>query len=116
MELILLYRTPEYINKSEQFPGGSFPPPLWTLPNVRESRGFIELAAEWKSYNKKNYESASLPVYYIVAGIWYNVGRILGMGGGQLIYWVRFLNVPLFIVLVWFSYRAAQVCFPESSL
>jgi hypothetical protein len=115
VELILLYKTPEYFFRAEQFPGGSFPRPRWTQPNERESKQFVEAVAMWLNTNK-NYETGSFPVYYIVAGIWCSAGRALGVTGGQLLYWIRFLNIPLFTVLVWFSYRVAQVCFPERSL
>lgn len=115
VEFILLYGTPEYLLKPEQFPEKTLPPPLWTHPNVCESEQFAETVN--MLHNKhKNYESGSLPLYYIVAGIWYNAGIMLGMSDGQLLYWIRFLNVPIFMALVWFSYRAAQVCFPEGVL
>ncbi|MCJ7779051.1 MAG: DUF2142 domain-containing protein [Sedimentisphaerales bacterium] len=114
VELILLYGTPEYFSKAEQFPKGSVPPPLWTYPNIRESRKFVEAMAVWQ--NRKNFETASFPVYYIAAGIWCRVGRVLGMTGGHLLFWIRFLNVPLFTALVWFSYRLARSFFPERPL
>jgi hypothetical protein len=79
-ELILLYGTPEYLSKAKQFPKGLSPKPLWTYPNIRESREFAKAMAVWQ--NLKNHETASFPVYYIVAGIWCNVGRALGMTGG----------------------------------
>jgi hypothetical protein len=115
VELILLYKTPEYLFKAEQFSGGLFPQPRWMRPNERESKQFAEAVAKWLNINK-NCETGSFPVYYILAGIWCNVGRALGVTGGQLLYWIRFLNVPLCTVLVWLSYRLAQVCFPEKAL
>jgi hypothetical protein len=113
-ELILLYGTPEYILRAEQFPESSFPPPLWKYPNIQKTKEFAEAATIRQ--NRKNHETASFPVYYIVAGIWCRVGRMLGMTGGQLLFWIRFLNVPLFTVLVWFSYLLARSFSPESSL
>jgi hypothetical protein len=114
IKLILLYGTPEYLFKAEQFPKNSFPPPLWTQPNVQKSKGFVETIAAVQ--NDKNFETASFPVYYMVAGIWCKVGRMLGMTGGHLLFWIRFLNVPLFTALVWFSCRLARTFFPETSL
>jgi hypothetical protein len=70
--------------------------------------------AVWQ--NLKNHETASFPVYYIVSGIWCKAGRVLGISGGHLLFWIRFLNVPLFTVLVWFSYRLARTFFPEKPL
>ena len=115
VELIILYKTPEYLFKAEQFSEGSFPPPRWMHPNERVSKRFVEAVDAWLNFNK-NYETASFPVYYIVAGIWCSVGRVLGVTGGQLLYWIRFLNVPLFIMLVWVSYRLAHLCFPDRPL
>jgi hypothetical protein len=115
VDFILLYGTPEYLHKAEQFPRGKVPPPLWTYPNIRESRQFIEAAAAWLN-SSKNHEVTSFPVYYLAAGLWCDVGKALGITGGQLLYWIRFLNVPLFTVLVWFSYHTGKVLFPERPL
>ena len=113
-EMILLYGTPEYLFKPEQFPGGSFSPPAWTYPMVRESGRFTTAVNIWQK--KKNHETGSSPVYYMVAGLWLAVGRFLGIEGGNLLYWIRFLNVPLFAVLVWFSYLLTRTLFPGSRL
>jgi 4-amino-4-deoxy-L-arabinose transferase-like glycosyltransferase len=51
-----------------------------------------------------------------VAGIWCGVGKSLGMTGGQLLYWVRFLNVPLFTLLVWFSYWLGRMFYSKSAI
>ena len=113
-ELISLYKTPEYLYKAEEFPKGSFPAPLWTYPNARKLRGVFEEIAELQ--NRKNHETASFPVYYIAAGVWCRAGIVLGMTGGHLVYWIRFLNVPLFAMLVWFSYLVARAFFPANFL
>lgn len=110
-ELILLYKTPEYLSR---FPKRPLQPPLWTYPNIRASRWFAEKMASRQ--NLKNHETASFPVYYIVAGIWYNAGRMLGITGGHQLFWIRFLNVPLFIMLIWFSYLVARMLFPDRFL
>jgi hypothetical protein len=110
-ELIALYGTPEYLFKAEQFPEGAIPPPLWTDPNARKSSKFAETTAELQA--SKNHEAASFPVYYIVAGAWCRIGRALGMTGGHLPYWVRFLNVPLFTALVWVFYLFSRWVLPE---
>ncbi|MDD5063192.1 MAG: DUF2142 domain-containing protein [Phycisphaerae bacterium] len=113
-ELILLYGTTEYVSKPEQI---LVPIPLWAYPNLQEilkSQNFADAVAVWQNY--ENHETASFPVYYMVAGIWCSAGRILGISGGQLIYWIRFLNVPLFTLLVWFSYRLGRTFYPDGSL
>jgi hypothetical protein len=113
-ELILLYGTPEYLSKAEQFPQSSFPKPAWTYPNIQNTREFAEEVTAWQ--NRKNHETASFPVYYIAAGIWCKVGRVLGMTGGHLLFWIRFLNVPLFTAMVWFAYRLGRTFYPDGSL
>jgi hypothetical protein len=113
-ELILLYGTPEYFLKAEQYPDNLFPPPSWRNPNIRESREFVEAMAKQEKY--QNHETASFPIYYIAAGIWCRAGRMLGISGGQLLYWIRFLNVPVFTALVWFSYLLARTFYSEGVL
>jgi len=110
-ELFVLYGTPEYLFKPEQFPDGSFYPPAWTYQNVRKSVYFDTKVSKWMQW--KNHETGSFPVYYMVAGLWCAIGKFLGMEGGNLLYWIRFLNVPLFVVLVWFSYLLARMLFPD---
>jgi hypothetical protein len=113
-EIIFLYGTPEYVCKAEQFPESSFPKPSWTIPNIQESMEVVKSLSALQ--NRENHETSSFPVYYIVAGIWYRVGKSLGMTGGYLLYWIRFLNVPLFTVLVWFSYRLGRMFYSKSAL
>lgn len=113
-ELIVLYGTCEYLSTLEEFPSGSIPPPGWTYPNVRKSVWFAKLVSEGQQHEHP--QTGSFPVYYIVAGLWFNVGRLLGMEGGRLLYWIRFLNVPFFAGLVWFSYLLARRFFPNTSL
>ena len=113
-ELMVLYRTPEYLSKLDLFPGSVLPPPAWTYPNVRELEWFSREVS--RREERINHESGSFPVYYMVAGLWCAAGRLLGIEGGNLLYWIRFLNVPLFAVLVWFSYLLARTLFPDTAL
>ncbi len=57
-----------------------------------------------------NFEAQSPPVYYLVAGFWYDLGLFAGLTGPRGVYWVRFLNVPLFAALVALAYA---VCRPR---
>jgi hypothetical protein len=101
-ELIVLYGSPEYFYEAASFPGGRTPPPVWKIPNVRSSREFDRTVSHWQQQG--NHESASFPTYYALAGLWSAVGRSVGLKGGYFLYWIRFLNVPLFAALVYFSY------------
>src|SRR5213076_1407640 len=60
----------------------------------------------------QNHESGEPPFYYAMAGSWLNLGRILGITGCWLLYWVRFLNVFVAAILVWLGFVAAQLVFP----
>jgi hypothetical protein len=56
----------------------------------------------WTS--KGNQEAATPPTYYLLAGLWYDLGKLLGLGNGGLLYWIRFLNVGIYGLLVWVAY------------
>lgn len=62
----------------------------------------------------RNHESASPPVYYGLAAAWFNFGKLLGFSGRALLYWVRFLNVPVFVFVVWLAYCFGRRAFSSS--
>jgi hypothetical protein len=100
LKLIALYNSPEYLSESKD---AAVPAPNWTIPNIQNSS---ELNDYLTSLTKrvKNIQAGSFPVYYAIAGLWYDAGKLLGLAGGQLLYWLRFLNIPFFVLLVWISY------------
>ena len=106
-----LYGTPEYFTAPEQFNIGSFPPPNWTLPAAQRDAAVEKAAAWWE--NNENHESGEPPLYYSVAGLWLNLGRALGLTGGWLLYWTRFLNAFVAAILVWLGFVAAKLVFPD---
>jgi hypothetical protein len=59
-----------------------------------------------------NYESSAAPLYYAVAGMWMDLGRCFGLEDIRLLYWIRFLNIPLAAALVWLGYAAGRMIFP----
>ena len=109
-----LYGTPEYFTAPEQFNMGSFPPPNWTLPAAQRDAVVDKTAAWWQ--NNENHESGEPPLYYTVAGLWLNLGRAVGLSGGWLLYWIRFLNVFVAAILVWLGFVAAKLVFPDERL
>jgi len=109
-EFIILYGSPEYNLEPQEFPGGSVPPP-WTDPYAINSEKFKVLVA-WKQ-RITNHESWSMPSYYMAAGLWTAAGRVLGITGGRLLYWIRFLNVPLYVMLVIVSYEIAKILYRQ---
>ena len=62
----------------------------------------------------KNHEASQPPLYYSVAGAWWRLGKLLGFDGGQLLYWLRFLNIPLIGALVWLAWLTARKVFPDN--
>jgi hypothetical protein len=106
-----LYGTPEYFTAPQQFNNGTFPPPNWTLPAELRDAVVDKAAAWWE--NNENHESGEPPLYYAVAGLWLNLGRAVGLTGGWLLYWIRFLNVFVAAILVWLGFVAAKLVFPD---
>jgi len=114
LPFLAIYGTPEYLWTPASQPGGIIPPPPWKQPveTVRE-----KLLAKEAAYQDKfqNHEASQPPLYYSVAGAWWRLGKLLGLDGGRLLYWLRFLNVPLVAALAWLGWFAARGIFPENS-
>ncbi len=110
VKIIHLYATPEYLGGPETFADGVPAPPFKT-PNATADPGFKARVTEWNA--KISYEAAQPPAYYAVAGMWLRFGRALGLGWGQSLYWIRFLNVPLIALLVWVCYFGLRRLYPD---
>jgi hypothetical protein len=110
-ELITLYQSPEYLTPSRAGSAYDPPPPLWSLPEAERSAALAVAAAGRE--RKVNHDATQPPVYYAAAGAWYALGRLLGLQAGSLLYWIRFLNVPLYAILVGLSYVAMKRSYPE---
>jgi len=105
---IVNFGSPEYYSSPPESP--SVPPPVWKQDAARIKRLLLLEVDDWQA--KTNYEASSPPLYYAVAGAWLTAGRAVGMAGGQLLYWVRFLNVLAAAALVWLGFLAARAIFP----
>ena len=108
---ISLYGTPEFFMAPQQFETNDFPPPNWTLATEQQKDVVSKNSAWWRS--NENHESGEPPLYYSIAGLWLNLGRIIGITGAWLLYWVRFLNVFVAAALVWVGFIAAKLLFPD---
>jgi hypothetical protein len=106
-----LYGTPEYFTAPQQFKANDFPAPNWTLPAEQREDAVNRNSAWWQS--NENHESGEPPLYYAIAGLWLNLGRVFGITNGGLLYWVRFLNVSVAATLVWVGFVAAKLVFPD---
>src|SRR3972149_9113541 len=68
-KLIVVYASPEYLNKPEDFSSGKIPRPRWLNVDVQAMATYVEHLS-----TVNNYEAFSPPVYYMVAGMWYKIG------------------------------------------
>jgi len=109
LPFMVIYGSPEFLQTS----GGIASPP-WKLPLADVRENLLNKSAAYQNHFQ-NHEAASPPLYYAVAGAWWRLGKILGLDGGHLLYWLRFLNVPLVAALVWLGWLAAKKVFPENN-
>ena len=108
---IVPYASPEFLFNPEQFPGEKFHAPLWkqTGPTVGE-----EIAATRAAWSQEiNFESSQPPLYYTFAGLWWLIGKHIGLVGIEPLYWIRFMNVVLMAIVVWLGYVAARAIAAE---
>ena len=105
-----VYGSPEYFVKPDQY-GGEYPPPSWLLPPQERQKIFDDEIPFWES--RLNHESGEPPLYYAIAGGWFDFARVIGFRGLISLYSTRFLNIALAIGLVWLGYRAARLVFPD---
>jgi hypothetical protein len=110
-EMFVRYGTPEYLVSKAGHPDLRPPPPRWTYAGIESTAEFQRAVESWT--RRPNHEAASFPVYYALAGAWCTAGRMLGLAGGHLLYWVRFLDVPLLVLLVWVCWRIGRDLFPD---
>lgn len=113
LDYVAIYYSSEYLLPPASFPGGKIPPPPWTLPINVTAKHFLTDVALWKA-KVKNKEASQPPLYYALAAMWWHLGKWLGLDGGHILYWVRFLNAFIVVTLVWIGYVAAQTIFPEN--
>jgi hypothetical protein len=83
---------------------------VWSLPFDRIRVAFESRVSQIAK--GVNHESTQPPLYYAVAGLWYRLGETLGLRGGQVLYWLRFMNVIVCALLVWLAHLFARVLFP----
>ena len=105
------YASPEFLQSPDQFPEGKFPPPLWKQSGPEAAAVMAVTRAGWST--EVNFESSQPPLYYVIGAVWWRLGQRIGLTGIELLYWIRFLNVPLLVLLVWLGYVAARTIAPD---
>src|SRR6476469_3499296 len=108
---IVPYASPEILFQPERFPNGKFPAPLWKESWSKVEPEIAATRAAWST--EINFESSQPPLYYALAGLWWWIGKQIGLIGIQSLYWIRFLNAALMAIVVWLGYLAARTIAPE---
>ena len=108
---IVPYASPEFLFPAEHFSDGKFPAPLWKQPWSKIEPEIATTRAAWS--DEINFESSQPPLYYVIASLWWWVGKHIGLTGIQSLYWIRFLNVALMAIVVWLGYVAARTIAPD---
>ncbi len=111
LDWIVPHASPEYLFPPERFPGGKFPAPLWKQPWSKAEPEIAATRAAWSS--EINSESSQPPFYYAVTGLWWWLGKHLGLVGIASLYWIRFLNLAIMAIVVWLGYVTARTIAPE---
>jgi uncharacterized membrane protein len=108
---IVPFASPEFLFPPEHFPDRKFPAPLWKQPWSKVEPEIAATRLGWSS--EINFESSQPPLYYAVAGLWWWIGKQIGLIGIESLYWIRFLNAALMAIVVWLGYVAARTIAPE---
>src|SRR5438067_7729455 len=108
---IVPYDSPEFLSPPERFSDGKFPAPLWKEPWSKVEPETAATKAAWST--EINFESSQPPLYYALAGLWWWIGKRIGLIGIGSLYRIRFLNVALVAIVVWLGYVTARAISPE---
>jgi len=109
-QLLGILGSPEYHLAPDLEP----PPPPWQRPpgamlkKIERAESFLGARA-----NKEAYQP---PVYYLGAAVWLRLGRLLGLEGGGLLYWLRMLHALAAAGLVLLAHHGLRVAYASDSL
>lgn len=109
---LAMYSSCAYLGTADMFPDGKFPPPPWAVPVETARHDLAMNMAAWQL--NKNNEIWQPPLYYGLEGIWWHLGRLLGLKDGYLLYWLRFVDIIIVVAVVWLGYAAARMVFPDN--
>ena len=108
---IVPYASPEFLFPPEHFQDAKFPAPLWKQPWSKIEPEIAATRAAWSG--EINFESSQPPLYYVLAGLWWSIGKHIGLAGIESLYSIRFLNSAVMAIVVWLGYVAARTIAPE---
>jgi hypothetical protein len=105
---IIYDSSPEFLHEPEDTgPFPLFEKPVRAWPKNRATEAFVRQRHQVVKL-ELNQEAYEPPAYYAVAAAWYRCGAALGLTEPRVIYWVRFLNVPLYAALVAAAYALCR--------
>jgi hypothetical protein len=111
--LIALYAAPDYLRRPEEFGVARFPPEAWRAPDSDAMRAIVDRKVEART-RRFNIEVGQAPLYYAAAAAWYRFGLALGLTEGLALYWIRFLDVPVTMLLVALAHAFLRRFFPAT--
>jgi hypothetical protein len=106
-----LYGSPEYFASSELIRSLHLDMPIVELPPQMKEVQYQRALDSW--LKQTTFEAQSPPVYYMVAGVWYRLGSLLGWREWALAYWVRFLSAIVYAVFIWISFLFIKQVYPD---
>jgi len=106
-----LYGSPEYFASSELIRSWHLDLPIVELPPQMKDLQYQRALDSW--LKQTTFEAQSPPVYYMVAGVWYRLGSLLGWREWALAYWVRFLGAIVYAVFIWISFLFIKQVYPD---
>ena len=105
-----LYGSPEYFVSGELLRSVHLDVPIAQLPAPMKEMQYQRVLNTWAKQSA--FEAQSPPVYYMMAGVWYRLGALLGWREWALAYWVRFLNAFVYAAFVWVSFLFIKQVYP----
>src|SRR5258705_835052 len=107
-----LYGSPEYFASSDELiRSWHLDMPIVELPPQMKEVQYQRALDSW--LKQTTFEAQSPPVYYMVAGVWYRLGSLLGWREWALAYWVRFLGAIVYAVFIWISVLFIKQVYPD---
>jgi hypothetical protein len=103
----------EFYFPPSAYPDGRTPPPVWQRPRD-EAAAFLRREVNGLT-DQTNHEALAPPVYYLLAGAWRDLGLAIGKRGLALLYWIKWLNVLIYMALVGLAWRFCRTAFPDGN-
>lgn len=108
--MIAVYCSPEYYPQWKERTPEELANPIWTYPEDMVRASVQDFVREITG--QVNHESTQFSLYYVLAAGWYRLGKAVGLTGGMLLYWLRFPNIAVYMLLVWVAYLITRELYP----